>query len=54
MDTPGSASWHCCSRGRIIALTFIDLDTKLLPDQITLPLLWLGLIVNLHSVDSRT
>ncbi len=31
----------------IIALTFIDFDTKLLPDQITLPLLWLGLIVNL-------
>ena len=30
----------------VIALTFIDLDTKLLPDQITLPLLWLGLIVN--------
>jgi len=31
----------------IITLTFIDFDTKLLPDQITLPLLWLGLIVNL-------
>jgi leader peptidase (prepilin peptidase)/N-methyltransferase len=31
----------------VIALTFIDLDTKLLPDQLTLPLLWLGLIVNL-------
>ncbi len=30
----------------IVALTFIDFDTKLLPDQITLPLLWLGLIVN--------
>ena len=30
----------------MIALTFIDIDTKLLPDQITLPLLWLGLIVN--------
>jgi leader peptidase (prepilin peptidase)/N-methyltransferase len=33
----------------IIALTFIDFDTKLLPDQITLPLLWLGLIVNLSG-----
>src|SRR5262245_9737540 len=29
-----------------IALAFIDFDTKLLPDQITLPLLWFGLIVN--------
>jgi leader peptidase (prepilin peptidase)/N-methyltransferase len=32
-----------------IALTFIDFDTKLLPDQITLPLLWLGLIVNVFG-----
>jgi leader peptidase (prepilin peptidase)/N-methyltransferase len=30
----------------LIALTVIDLDTYLLPDDITLPLLWLGLIVN--------
>ena len=30
----------------MIALTFIDADTQLLPDSITLPLLWLGLIVN--------
>ena len=30
----------------LIALTFIDYDTKLLPDQITLPLLWLGLITH--------
>ncbi len=27
----------------LIALTFIDLDTQLLPDALTLPLLWLGL-----------
>jgi leader peptidase (prepilin peptidase) / N-methyltransferase len=33
----------------IVALTFIDFDTKLLPDQITLPLLWAGLIVNLFG-----
>src|SRR5690606_10732173 len=26
----------------MLALSFIDLDTQLLPDQITLPLLWLG------------
>lgn len=30
----------------LIALALIDYDTKLLPDDITLPLLWLGLIVN--------
>jgi leader peptidase (prepilin peptidase)/N-methyltransferase len=31
----------------LIALTAIDMDTQLLPDDITLPLLWLGLLVNL-------
>lgn len=30
----------------LIALTMIDLDHQLLPDEITLPLLWLGLIIN--------
>ncbi|WP_239374710.1 prepilin peptidase [Snodgrassella gandavensis] len=30
----------------LIALTFIDADTQLLPDQITLPLLWFGLLFN--------
>ncbi len=30
----------------LIALTMIDIDTQLLPDSITLPLLWLGLIAN--------
>src|SRR6266571_2004829 len=30
----------------IIAASFIDFDTQLLPDSITLPLLWLGLLVN--------
>lgn len=29
----------------LIALTMIDYDTQLLPDDITLPLLWLGLLV---------
>ncbi|MCG9748662.1 A24 family peptidase [Shewanella sp. Isolate8] len=33
----------------LIALTGIDLDEMLLPDQITLPLLWLGLLINLDS-----
>ena len=31
----------------MVALTCIDLDTQLLPDDITLPLLWLGLAFNL-------
>ncbi|MFZ3038106.1 MAG: A24 family peptidase [Rugosibacter sp.] len=31
----------------LIALTGIDYDTQLLPDDITLPLLWLGLLFNL-------
>lgn len=34
----------------LIALTMIDIDTYLLPDDITLPLLWLGLIVNSFSL----
>jgi len=33
----------------LIALTFIDFDTQLLPDSITLPLLWLGLLLNLDG-----
>lgn len=31
----------------LIVLSFVDLDHMLLPDVITLPLLWLGLLVNL-------
>jgi leader peptidase (prepilin peptidase) / N-methyltransferase len=31
----------------LVALTFIDFDTQLLPDDITLPLLWLGLLLNI-------
>ena len=30
----------------LIALTFIDADTTLLPDSLTLPLLWAGLLLN--------
>jgi leader peptidase (prepilin peptidase)/N-methyltransferase len=33
----------------LIALTAIDIDTQLLPDDITLPLLWLGLLANLNG-----
>jgi len=34
----------------IIAASVIDLDTQLLPDSITLPLLWLGLLFNAGGV----
>ena len=33
----------------LIALCFIDADTTLLPDDLTLPLLWLGLLLNLDG-----
>ncbi|MEH6585382.1 MAG: A24 family peptidase [Halioglobus sp.] len=33
----------------LVALTMIDVDHQLLPDDITLPLLWLGLIFNLNG-----
>lgn len=33
----------------LIAMTFIDLDTQLLPDDLTLPLLWCGLLMNLNG-----
>jgi len=33
----------------LVALTMIDLDHMLLPDQITLPLLWLGLLINVNG-----
>jgi leader peptidase (prepilin peptidase)/N-methyltransferase len=40
----------------LIAATFIDFDTQLLPDSITLPLLWLGLLINVPAtfVDLRS
>ena len=34
----------------LIALAGIDLRTRLLPDQLTLPLLWLGLIASVENV----
>lgn len=33
----------------LIALTLIDLDHMLLPDQIVLPLLWVGLLINMNN-----
>jgi leader peptidase (prepilin peptidase)/N-methyltransferase len=34
----------------LIALVFIDADTTLLPDDLTLPLLWLGLLAHLFGL----
>jgi len=33
----------------LIAMTWIDYDTKLLPDDLTLPLLWAGLLINVNG-----
>jgi leader peptidase (prepilin peptidase)/N-methyltransferase len=33
----------------LVCLTLIDFDHMLLPDQIVMPLLWLGLLVNVNS-----
>ncbi len=34
----------------LIALSFIDIDRHLLPDSITLPMLWLGLLLSIFSL----
>ncbi|MTW13300.1 prepilin peptidase [Pseudoduganella eburnea] len=34
----------------LLAMTFIDIDTQLLPDDLTFPLLWLGLLVNVKGM----
>jgi leader peptidase (prepilin peptidase)/N-methyltransferase len=34
----------------LIALTFIDFDSHLLPDDLTLPLMWLGLVLNINGL----
>lgn len=42
---PVALAW-CAVMAALVALTFIDWDTTLLPDDITLPLLWAGLIAS--------
>jgi leader peptidase (prepilin peptidase)/N-methyltransferase len=48
------ATWQgvaaCVLLWALVALTFIDFDTQLLPDNITLPLLWAGLIANMFEL----
>ncbi len=38
----------------LITLSFIDIDHQLLPDSITLPMLWLGLFLSLFSIYTDT
>ncbi|MGC1816063.1 MAG: A24 family peptidase [Casimicrobiaceae bacterium] len=48
------ATWKglgaCAMLWTLVALTYIDFDTQYLPDNLTLPLLWAGLIANLFGV----
>lgn len=41
--TPTGLAW-CAFSAVLVALAFIDWDTTLLPDDLTLPLLWAGLL----------
>jgi leader peptidase (prepilin peptidase)/N-methyltransferase len=43
----GDILWIWALLAALIALAFIDFDTQLLPDNMTLPLAWLGLVANL-------
>ena len=45
-----SALWALLLVWSLVALTMIDFDTQLLPDSITLPLMWLGLVLNYFGV----
>jgi leader peptidase (prepilin peptidase) / N-methyltransferase len=42
--TPAGAAW-CAFSAALVTLALIDWDTTLLPDDITLPLVWAGLIL---------
>ena len=48
------ATWQgaaaCLLLWTLVALTFIDFDTQYLPDSLTLPLLWAGLVANLFHL----
>ncbi|MCC7115700.1 MAG: prepilin peptidase [Burkholderiales bacterium] len=47
---PAKGIAACVLLWALIALAFIDADTQLLPDDLTQPLLWAGLGVNLSGV----
>lgn len=47
-------SWQAiaalCLTWGLLTLSLIDYDTQLLPDNLTLPLLWLGLLISLENI----
>jgi leader peptidase (prepilin peptidase)/N-methyltransferase len=49
--TPAALAW-CAFSAAIVALAMIDWDTTLLPDDITLPLMWAGLAAAALKVTS--
>ncbi|MFM2484801.1 prepilin peptidase [Celerinatantimonas yamalensis] len=46
----GKWLFACLFSLTLLTLAVIDLRTMLLPDQLTLPLLWIGLLVNSHHL----
>lgn len=48
-QTP-QAAWALALTWSLLALSCIDLDRQLLPDTITLPVLWLGLLLSVFNV----
>ncbi|WP_027013972.1 prepilin peptidase [Comamonas composti] len=46
--TPAAASW-CLFSALLLSLALIDWDTTFLPDDLTLPLLWTGLVASALS-----
>ncbi len=44
------AFFAICLTWALIVLSVIDLDTRYLPDDITLPLLWLGIVLNIFNI----
>ncbi len=44
------AFFAICLTWALIVLSIIDLDTRYLPDDITLPLIWLGIILNIFNI----
>ncbi len=44
------AAGACVFLWTLVALTFIDFDSQLLPDNLTLPLLWAGLLANMFDL----
>ena len=51
--TPAAGA-ACVFLWMLLALTLIDFDTQLLPDNLTLPLLWTGLLANILGAAPTT